>query len=99
MTRHDTFAGRETEGHKVLLMGFVELCLDTRKCTGRTVLIEIADNRRVTLEPEIRKRCHPGAKTWTDGLKSFEWMRRTTIFKNDYVVHSDGEFSEMTVGV
>ena len=70
------FVGRETEGHKTIVMGFCELDCSTspRTCAGRVALVEIPVVTRRAFEQEIKKRVAPGATIWTDGHASYKWL-------------------------
>ena len=68
------FGGRTTKGHEIKVLGFIELDLETRTCTGRTYLERIPAADRPTIESRIRARVLPGSMVWTDGHLSYKWM-------------------------
>ncbi len=67
------YAGRETHGMQVCIVGFFELDLRTRQGTGKVFLEVISGETREEIEAAIRRRVLPG-KVWTDGHPSYLWM-------------------------
>ena len=89
------FAGRLTAGHTACLLGGVELELSTRRCTGRTFLVQITGPTRANIERVIRQRVQAGSRIWTDGHKSYKWMGMpNATFQWDSVIHSKRQFAK-----
>ena len=54
------FQGRSTSGTKQIILGMIELDLETRKATGRIFLSTIPDRSQKTLRKHIQKQVLPG---------------------------------------
>ena len=90
------FAGRSTQGNKTLVMGFLELDLQTRRATGACVLITIPNRKKQTLHQEITRYIEPGSLIFTDRFKSYQFLSsRNSAYVHRAVNHSAGEFSRM----
>ena len=63
------FQGRSTSGTKQIILGMIELDLETRKATGRIFLSTIPDRSQKTLRKHIQKQVLPGALIFTEWLK------------------------------
>ena len=88
------FRGRATAGNKTIVMGFLEVNLETRKASGRCVLIEIPDRKAQTLKQKIKQYVQEGSLIFTDKLKSYQWLSgKNSSFVHRCVNHSRGEFA------
>ncbi len=86
------FCGRQTHGHKVIVLGIVELDLVIRKETGQFFLIEIPDVKKQTMIRQITKFVKMGSLVFTDKHKSNRWLG-TMGFVHRVVNHKRREFS------
>ena len=90
------FVGRNTAGHKTIVMGFLELDLATRKATGACVLITIPNRKMSTLKREIERHVLPGSLIFTDRRKSYSFLGRAgSQYVHRAVNHKAGEFSRV----
>ena len=88
------FGGRTTKGQQTIVLGFLELDLETRQSTGRTFLEIIPETKRPWIEARIRARVMVGATIWTDGHHSYIWFGKSgSGYKWSFITHRHGEFS------
>lgn len=86
------FQGRVTAGHRTILLGFVEISLETRHEQAFR-LIEIKDRKKRTIEAEIRKHVMPGTLIFTDKFRSYHWLSRARSgFVHRAINHRRREF-------
>ena len=80
----------------MLVMGFLELDLQTRRATGACVLITIPNRKKQTLHQEITRYIEPGSLIFTGRFKSYQFLSsRNSAYVHRAVNHSAGEFSRM----
>ena len=74
--------------------GRLEVNLETRKATGRCVLIEIPDRKAQTLKQKIKQYVQEGYLIFTDKMKPYQWLSgKNSNFVHRCVNHSRGEFA------
>ena len=88
------FVGRYTMGMLTCVLGMIEICLATRRATGRVRLLIIQNRDKSTIYAAIRQHVQRGSLIFTDGFKSYLWLsRRFSGFVHRWVNHRRGQFS------
>ena len=87
------FVGRYTMGMLTCVLGMIEICLATRRATGRVRLLIIQNRDKSTIYAAIRQHVQRGSLIFTDGFKSYLWLsRRFSGFVHIWVNHRRGQF-------
>ena len=64
------FRGRPSFTEKVCVLGILEVDMETRTCTGRVRLIQIAGPTKVCIREQVLLHVEPGSLVFTDSHKS-----------------------------
>ena len=70
------FVGGYTMGMLTCVLGMIEICLATRRATGRVRLLIIQNRDKSTIYAAIRQHVQRGSLIFTDGFKSYSWLSR-----------------------
>ena len=83
--------GRVTKPQKILVLGGMEINLETRRETGRCFLRIVQNRRAATIERVVRSLCRKGCEIWTDEWSGYDWLDACPDYTHYAVNHSKGE--------
>ena len=75
------FRGRATAGNKTIVMGFLEVELESKKVTGNCVLIEIPDRAAATLKAKVKELVAARLAVEGELVEAFVAARLATIWQ------------------
>ena len=88
------FRGRFLRTQKVCVLGLCEISMETRTCTGRVRLIQIAGPTKACIREQVLRHVELGSLVFTDQHKSYLWLTEAGYVHRS-VNHSRREFSRI----